>query len=320
MRKSVYAILLLALMGCRGQAANEAAPASVPHETESATHVPQAQAAEQQFPFPEMPNTLRTPEARKDYLLRNYWSCLDFSNRALLENRDVTEQGLVNFIALLADGQTDERLADASMQALCEAMMPHAAGREIVGKLVKDYLYNPNSPMYNEALYARYLRAVTVCTHSPTGERQRAEYLTRLIERNRPGEAATDFTYYNKEGKRMTLARTPVQSDRLMLLFYDPECDECHELLTRMAADPRLAEAVRVGRVTVLAVYTEGDDEVWRRALPDMPATWLVGTDRSQVKENALYDLKAMPCLYLLDRQKRVIVKDGEYEEVMKLK
>ncbi len=316
MKKLTITLLSIALIGCQGQAAN-GNPAT--HEAEEESTVQTlAESVEQQFPFPQIPATLRTPEARKDYLLRNYWTAFDFANRPLLDNRDVTEQGLVNFIALLADGQTDQPLADAALATLTERMMPHADGREVMGKLLKDYLYNPNSPMYNEPLYARYLHAVEVCGASPSAERQRARYLLRLIERNRPGEVATDFTYYNKEGKRMTLAQTAVKGDRLMLLFYDPECDECHALLERMKADTRLTEAVRMGKVTVLAVYTEGDDEVWRRALPDMPSTWLVGTDRGEVKERALYDLKAMPCLYLLDSQKHVILKDAEYEEVMK--
>lgn len=316
MKKLTITLLSIVLIGCQGQAAN-GNPATHEAEEESTVQT-STESVEQQFPFPQIPATLRTPEARKDYLLRNYWTAFDFANRPLLANRDVTEQGLVNFIALLADGQTDQPLADAALAALTERMMPHADGREVMGKLLKDYLYNPNSPMYNEPLYARYLYAVEVCGASPSAERQRARYLLRLIERNRPGEVATDFTYYNKEGKRMTLAQTAVKGDRLMLLFYDPECNECHALLERMKADTRLAEAVRMGKVTVLAVYTEGDDEVWRRALSDMPSTWLVGTDRGEVKERALYDLKAMPCLYLLDSQKHVILKDAEYEEVMK--
>lgn len=318
MKRVIYALMALCLTGCQGKAANGKATERIGHEAQMpATASPATQTEEAQFPFPEMPSTLRTPEARKDYLLRNYWTCFDFTNQALLDNRDMAEQGFVNFIALLSDGQTASELTSVAMKALCEAMVSHPAALEKMGKLSKDYLYNPNSPLYNEALYAHYLRALKSCTAPPTAERQRADYLIRLIERNRPGEAATDFTYYNKEGKRMTLAQTPVRGERMMLLFYDPECDECHELLTRMATDTRLSEAVRQGKLTVLAIYTEGDEEVWRAALPTMPAGWLVGTDRSVVKEKALYDLKAMPCLYLLDKQKRVLVKDGEYEGVM---
>ena len=314
MKRIIYALIIFTLTGCQGQVANGKTQETISHEIASSST---SQATDEAFPFPQIPSTLRTPEARKDYLLRNYWTCFDFTNQVLLENRNVTEQGLVNFVALLADGQTDKELTDASMQALCEAMIPHRSAREIFGKLLKDYLYNPNSPMYNEGLYAHYLRAMTICKSTPVAERQRADYLIRLIERNRPGEMATDFTYYTKEGKRMTLAQTPVRGERLILLFYDPECHECHELLVRMSNDSHLNEAIRTGKLSLLAIYTEGDEEVWRNALPTLPDTWLVGTDHSQIKEKALYDLKAMPCLYLLDAQKHVLVKDGEYESIL---
>ena len=142
MKKLTITLLSIALMGCQGQAAN-GNPAT--HEAEEERTVQTStESVEQQFPFPQIPAALRTPEARKDYLLRNYWTAFDFANRPLLDNRDVTEQGLVNFIALLADGQTDQTLADAALAALTERMMPHADGREVMGKLLKDYLYNPN--------------------------------------------------------------------------------------------------------------------------------------------------------------------------------
>ena len=81
-------------------------------------------------------------------------------------------------------------------------------------------------------------------------------------------------------------------------------------------ADRALADAVDTGTLTVLAVYTEGNDEVWRKALTDMPRSWLIGNDRQQVKDCALYDLKAMPSLYLLDKDKTVLLKDAAYDTV----
>ena len=83
-----------------------------------------------------------------------------------------------------------------------------------------------------------------------------------------------------------------------------------------MAADTALAEAVRAGKLSVLAVYTEGNEEAWRKALPDMPEGWTVGNDREAVKTGALYDLKAMPSLYLLDGKKTVLLKDAAYEKI----
>lgn len=36
-----------------------------------------------------------------------------------------------------------------------------------------------------------------------------------------------------------------------------------------------------------------------------MPEGWIVVRDNMEVKEKALYDLKAMPSIYLLDGEKR---------------
>ena len=85
-----------------------------------------------------------------------------------------------------------------------------------------------------------------------------------------------------------------------------------------MISDKVLADAVASRRVSVLAVYTEGDDGVWRSSLGDMPPSWTIGTDRLAVKEGALYDLKAMPAIYLLDGSGRVLMKDARYGDVRK--
>ena len=44
-----------------------------------------------------------------------------------------------------------------------------------------------------------------------------------------------------------------------------------------------------------------------------MPKEWIVGTDQEQIKTEALYDLKAMPVLYLLDKDMNVLLKDASY-------
>ena len=59
-----------------------------------------------------------------------------------------------------------------------------------------------------------------------------------------------------------------------------------------MAADKALAAAVKTEQISVLAIYTEGNEDAWRKNLPDMPAGWMVGMDREEVKNEALYDLK----------------------------
>ena len=270
----------------------------------------------QVFPFPEIPATLTEPEARKSYLLIHYWDQFDFADTTLMNNRDVTEQGFVNFIALLADGTTPEELTRESLENWCAGFVGKEHARKVLTQTADDYLFNPNSPFYNEALYGLYLEIMLGVLPQTDAVRSSYQFKLELVRRNNPGDRATDFTYYLPDGTRRTLAATPAKNDRLLLVLYDPECESCHEVLQQMAADASLAAAVQSGQLSVLAVYTEGNEEAWRKALPDMPECWTVGTDREAVKTGALYDLKAMPSLYLLDGSKTVLLKDAAYEKI----
>ena len=269
------------------------------------------------FPFPEIPATLTEPEARKAYLLTHYWEQFNFADTTLVNNRDVTEQGFVNFIALLADN-TPEELVRESLENWCTGFVGKDHARRVLTHTTDEYLYNPNSPFYNERLYGMYLEALLGMLPQADAMRSSYQFKLKLVKRNNPGNRATDFTYYLPDGRRRTLADTKVKGDRLLLMFYDPECESCHEVLLQMAADATLAEAVRTGKLSVLAVYTEGNDEAWRKTLADMPEGWTVGTDHEAIKTGALYDLKAMPSLYLLDGNKQVILKDAPYEQIHK--
>lgn len=277
---------------------------------------------EASFPFPEIPAMLTQPEERKAYLLEHYWDRFSFADTALVNNREVTEQGFVNQISLLADGVTPEKVIRESLKNWCSRFMPEAQARQVMMQLADDYLYNPNSPFYNEGLYGVYLETMLEVLPEEDARRSSFDFKLRLLRRNKVGDKATDFSYYLPDGQKKSLVATSTRGNRLLLVFYDPECESCHEVLREMTADASLAEAVKAGRVTVLAVYTEGNQEAWRKGLADMPEGWIIGTDRQKVKEEALYDLKAMPSLYLLDGQKRVLLKDaplGQIREVLGL-
>lgn len=274
------------------------------------------------FPFPEIPAMLTQPEERKAYLLEHYWDRFNFGDTTLVNNREVTEQGFVNQISLLADGVTPEKVIRESLKNWCSRFMPEAQARQVMMQLADDYLYNPNSPFYNEGLYGVYLETMLEVLPEEDARRSSFDFKLRLLRRNKVGDKATDFSYYLPDGQKKSLVATSTRGNRLLLVFYDPECESCHEVLREMTADASLAEAVKAGRVTVLAVYTEGNQEAWRKGLADMPEGWIIGTDRQKVKEEALYDLKAMPSLYLLDGQKRVLLKDaplGQIREVLGL-
>ena len=64
--------------------------------------------------------------------------------------------------------------------------------------------------------------------------------------------------------------------------------------------------------MAVLNIYIDEDLEAWRSYMPIYPETWYNGFDPDlMIRGETLYNVRAIPSLYLLDRDKRVIMKDA---------
>lgn len=315
MRSSIIVILFFSIfhVSCSGNREREKADEG--DREEAGRTVPQ-NSVRAGFPFPDIPSVLTSPEGRKAYLLRHYWDGFNFADSALVNSKETEEQGLADYLSLLSDETVDSMLAVESMEGFCSGMERYGYSRTEFMKKADSYLYNPESPYYDERIYRIYLERMLRSNWLDKAEKSTLRFRLQLASRNNPGEKATSFTYSFPDGSRNTLERTSVKGDWLLLVFYDPECHNCHSVLQRMKEDIFLKEMVSEGLLTVLAVYTEGDGDVWKRTLPDMPDAWITGNDHRAIQENVLYDLKAMPTLYLLDKEKKVVLKDAPYEKI----
>ena len=179
----------------------------------------------------------------------------------------------------------------------------------LVNSLAEHYLDDPNSPMRNEEHYILFLEALLSLPGLPEAERIRPAYRLETTRKNRPGTIAADFAYTDHRGKRQTLHGTP--APRLLLLFYDPACSHCAEILDALQESPALTRLIAAGELAVLAAYTEGDRRLWDETKAALPQEWTVGIDNSRIVERELYSLPAMPVIYLLDKDKRVLLKDS---------
>ena len=88
-----------------------------------------------------------------------------------------------------------------------------------------------------------------------------------------------------------------------------------------MKQAPAINKELEAGNLKILSVYPDEDKEEWERHLSDFPKEWINGYDKKlMIKEKNLYDLKAIPTLYLLDKNKKVLLKDavvGQIEQYL---
>ena len=72
------------------------------------------------------------------------------------------------------------------------------------------------------------------------------------------------------------------------------------------------------GTLAVVNVYIDEDVAAWREYEPNYPRAWLCGYDAAGlIRSDRLYNVRAIPSLYLLDGRKRVLMKDAPVERVV---
>lgn len=278
-----------------------------------------AEVTPEKFPYPEIPVMISDAGEKRVFLLKHYWDMFDFSDSLFVNSGSMVKEGFANYLSLLIEREVDVNLLMECMDNLCSGMEKYPYSRRMFMDLNDNYLYDPNSPYYNEKIYLIYLERMLKSGFLDEAEKSGLVFKRDLIRRNMPGNMATDFYYYMENGNKMSMSNTKVKGDYLLMVFYAPECPSCMETMQTMTEDRLLDEAVRNGRLTVLAVYTEGDEKEWKESCRKLPDIWIKGNDRMMIMDNALYDLKAMPSLYLLDKQKKVMLKDVPYTEVRRV-
>lgn len=243
-----------------------------------------------------------SPSATLAGRLAAMWEGYDFANSAQ-ENRDAGEQLFSNFIYILQ--YADSATASNAVASFYGKASAHESSRNWCHATVDHYLANPDSPFRNDAVYAHFLTAfIAGCSDEALSGR--ARYMLDMISRNRPGTVAADFGFVDRNGRAGTLHS--LDARLILLVFNDPGCDKCREVMPSLLADPLFASE----GLLVLSVYPYDDAALWRECATPMPDNWLDVHDAgSEIIDGRLYHLPAMPSFYLLDGDKRVLLKDA---------
>ena len=266
------------------------------------------------FQLPEVPVMLDTPEARATFVCEHFWDHFDFADTAYIHLPDITEQAIVNFMDLMP--RVPEALGDKSMQILWQKAAPHSPMLWHFWETMSRYWKDASSPVRNEEMFIRLCRSVESVPAVEEGLKQRATFARTLAEKNRVGQPAIDFTYTLASGKQGRMYG--LKADYTLIFFYNPDCHTCIEIKNAMKRSLLLKELVANGRMKVLTLYPDEDVALWRQHLNELSDEWVNGYDKGQVLTHKLhYDLSAIPSFYLLDKDKKVLLKDADWREVM---
>ena len=247
-------------------------------------------------------------DAKRDYLRWHYWDRFDFADTLFIREVDTVQmvEAYVRWIALISDRPTD----GAPMDSLMRRASASRPMLDYFTMLAEQVIHDPNSPLRNDEFYIPVLRAVLASPYYDEYERIGPSYDLNMAMQNRIGERANDFRYTLASGATGTLYG--VKAEYVLLFINNPGCPMCKQLREQIGGSPMLSEMIERGRLKVVALYPDEDLAEWREYRGHIPPSWINGYDAGcVVREKSLYDRHAIPALYLLDRDKRVLVKDS---------
>lgn len=273
------------------------------------------------FPAATIPGMITDQNEAVEYLSLHYWDGITETERTYPSDSLIVsgvrmsdvEQKFADWTSVLSmvTPQVVEksvaRLYDRAL--VCERKNPSSNVFETFCDLTYKYLYDPNSPMRNEDIYYHFVKRLSSYEGISQEMRDKYAYDAKMCSLNKVGTVAADFRFADKNGKIRTLHS--IEAPVTLLFFSNPGCTMCYDIIQTLSGSEAISERIAAGQLAVLNIYIDEDLEGWRSYMPIYPENWYNGFDPDLViRTENLYNVRAIPSLYLLDENKKVLFKD----------
>ncbi len=277
---------------------------------------PMGVAAATDLLLPQVPDSLTDPGARASFLALHFWDAMDWKDRSRSLDTAFMEQSFANYLTVLPLADSLGRVN--GVDALLHGASADSSAYAFLVSVVDKYLGDPNSPMRDEELYIPFLRAFGASSLLDGAEKARYASLLEDAMKNRVGRKAANFTFMDREGRRMTLREAVAGTEETIVMFYDPNCNVCEATERYLASSEKLNRLIGEGRLRIVAIDPfDTDPGRWKAHADSLPRNWTVGrSPGGRIDSEEIYVIRATPAIYLLDSAMTVRIKDARDDEI----
>lgn len=275
------------------------------------------------FPMVEVPSMLEQEDAiafAVDHFWDKFFSTSEGwssdSTTVLGVPKSTVEQMMANYIGSLDMVPLAQAKASVAglYPKLCAVRADTSAFASFTA-IVDSYMFDPNSPLRNEDYYQPFVSAEARDTL--VDPLMREVYARKAAQSllNGIGTIAADFRFSDRNGRIYHLHG--IKAEYTLLFFSNPGCHACKDIIETLNNSLRVQYMLDEGRLAVANVYIDEQLDEWYNYMSFYPKTWYNGYDPDGVvRSDELYDVRAIPSLYLLDKDKRVILKDAPEQKM----
>lgn len=257
----------------------------------------------QELRYPTPPDSIRDRHGRVTYMLDHFWNEQNLADTATIKN----PKFLLDYLYLL------KQVHDAEKEKYIRSLITLTVHqKETFGTLftwLDNLLYDSSSPYYDEEIYLTFLETAMNMGVDDSYSLFVEERL-KIIRKNRVGHSANDFTFTEKNGKvhRLYMIDAPF----LLIIFNNPNCPLCHQVEKYINNDSTIQRLLMNDSLKILAIALGAEYDEWVKH--QYPEEWLSAIDINEtVFSSRLYDIQRLPSIYLLDKEKRILLKEADY-------
>ncbi|MBR5660990.1 MAG: DUF5106 domain-containing protein [Bacteroidales bacterium] len=278
-------------------------------------------------PPPQVPSVVTDPQEIAGYVATHFWDAFlsgVYPCDSSLVNgvpADDVESAVGRFVTILetvCERPTAIKAMDGFFQKINDFQTKNPSSN-VYGyfmRMVEKYLYDPNSPVRDEDLYLPYIKGLAGSDLTPEEMRPAYSRDALMCSLNQVGTNAADIRFTGLDGRVRTLYG--IKADYVLLLFTNPGCPNCEEVISTLTGNDRFNNAITTGKIAVVNLYIDLEVDKWKGLASEYPKAWTNGYDQDYIiRKDLTYNVRAIPSLYLLDKDKKVILKDAPIEKVL---
>ena len=261
--------------------------------------------------IPPVPAGQDSLKFRYEYYKNHFWDGINISDPGLLRS-PLLHNKIMDYLDNVVIQQADTVINEVE-KLIQIAKNNDEAYRYLLISLTNKYESSPI--MGFDKVFVHLVDNYYLTNQAPWTD---AETIKKLEERaasirpNFIGNPAPPFVLQDSIGTDYDLYR--INAKYTVLYFYDPDCGHCKK------STPLLYEAyaeLQTKGVEVLAICTTTDGKRWKEFINEFDLNWINLADlSSRTNVKYYYDVRSTPTVYILDQEKKILLKKVATEDV----
>jgi thiol-disulfide isomerase/thioredoxin len=253
-----------------------------------------------------------TDNEKSDYLRQHYLDFIDFSCEALIHT-DLLPNILRNYLSLyenksLSYDDQEKNYESAVRYLFSKKGMAPAMSNFITRELLNYFQFG------NYDVVGAYVNELYIRNNLCTGDNQLADMTTRMekVRKVAVGKQAPDFDL----GRPSQPGRlNDIRTDYTLLVFWSTTCPHCVKMIPDLK---KIYDSRKGSSLEVVAISLDTSKTALDNYLRTGPYTWINYADYKGWKGEvpAAYNISGTPTFFILDRDKKIIAKPFDLDEL----